>query len=197
MERCVMSQGYGLVVDCTQHAPGLCSFLRNTTATVQNNRKTGNKGPLADTAACQLPHRPVACLSTNESSESFEECPLPMACAVRGKSRFFFFMRPKRQCSAIKDEGPCEETVEPPPSPATGMFTLGFKSVVGTTLCYSVYFSALDPSNSPKQSLLCLLFFNGSKFKELTSLPQWHFRGKAMILIPNCLTPRFLLTALP
>lgn len=109
MEKCIMSQGYGLVVECTQHAPGLCSFLRNTTATIQKNRKTGNKGPLADTAACQPPHSPVACLSTNESSKSFEEHPLPMACAVHGKSGFFFFMRPKRQCSAIKDEGPCEE----------------------------------------------------------------------------------------
>lgn len=106
-------------------------------------------------------------------------------------------MGPKSWCSAIKDEEPCEEAVEP--SPATGMFTLGFKSVVSTTLDYSVYFHALESSNSPEQSLLCLLFFNGSKFKELTSLPQdkRHFRGKAMILIQNCLTPRFLLTALP
>lgn len=69
-----MSPGYGLVVECTQHARGLCSFLRNIIATIQNNRKTGKQDPLADTAACHQPRSSCgACLTANESPKSSEE----------------------------------------------------------------------------------------------------------------------------
>lgn len=161
MKRCVMSQGYGLVVEYTQHARGLCSFLRNTTATIKTTGRWEIKVLLLTQLNASHPAAPVGpVLGPMSPPKALRNEPLPIVCLVHRKSGFFFFMRPKRQCSARKGQRAREQAVEPPPSPTTGMFTLGFKLVVSTTLDYSVisvHLILLTTPNSHYCTCFCLM----------------------------------------